>query len=279
VPCPLDVDTETRFVYFEYCGDRTLDDLAQESDVSGHLSAQLVAGFCQIEQVLSEHRDRLLPHVSAAATPGHSIEATTRARVEMRENLARILAHCSASDAAGRVLASYLDDIWSDLSQREPSLASTDFNARNVVVDSDSETASFIEFAKIGWDWPERRLVQYTTSLGAGREDGQLVCPLTPELVEQYAQGVAGGALALDGHHILFHLQATAMLCRALERPMRPRHRALLHAWQRPRHRLQQHVNTLASSLTFGTPTADFRSLFSEVVHPFIEREQPGELP
>lgn len=273
VPRALTVDPETRFIYLEHCGDRTLDDRAQESGVSPDLSAKLVAGFCRIEKVLSAQREVLLPHVSRAATRGHHAEVASSAPAEAQEGLAMLLSHCDARSAAGQALASCLHDIWMTLSGREPTLASTDFNARNVVIDSTSTTVSFIEFAKIGWDWPERRLVQYATSLGAGREDGEFICPLSPESIEFYAKNAIDGAFALDGHHILFHLQAAAMLCRSLAQPSLPRHRALLHAWQRPQHRLRQLVNTLASPLTSDTPAADFRSLFSEAVQPFIDRE------
>ncbi len=273
VPRALAVDPGTRFIYLERCGDRTLDDHAQEFGISPDLSAKLVAGFCGIEHVLSEQCELLLPHVSRAVTRRHHAEVATSAPAEAQEGLAVLLSHCGARDSAGQALVARLDDIWMTLSQREPTLASTDFNARNVVIDDATGTVSFIEFAKIGWDWPERRLVQYATSLGAGREDGEFVCPLSPEFVMVYAKEVTDGVFALDGHHILFHLQAAAMLCRSLAQPSLPHHRALLHAWKRPQHRLRQLVDILSSPLTSDTPAADFRSLFSEAVHSFLERE------
>ena len=274
VPRAWSVDAETGFIFLEFCGAHTIDDIAQESGVSRDLSARLVTGFCQIERVLSQRQNELLPLVSSAATRQLLHEAATRTHAETREGLATILIHCQPLGVGSGGLETHLDDICRRLSQREPTLASTDFNARNVVVDARA-AVTFIEFAKIGWDWPERRLVQYATSLGAGRKLGEFRSALDPQSIEQYDHCTDDGAFALDGHHILFHLQAAASLCRALERPAQPRHKALLGAWQRPRRRLRYLVGALATPFSDDTATSDFRSLFAKSVHPFIDGEQP----
>lgn len=269
VPRCLGTDAETRFIFLEHCGGNTLDDLAQEAGVPQGLSAKLISGFCRIEQALSELSEHLLPHVSTTDTDG-----PTNSRAHANNGLASILSYCGISDSVGGELTAWLDQICTIVDKGERTLGSTDFNARNVVVDSSSETISFIEFSKIGWDWPERRLVQYATSLGAGRQDGKVVDALNPESVAQYAAHCIYGDVALDVHHILFHLQAAAMLVGCLQQPELPYHRALLHAWQRPQRRLRQHAAALASPLLSESPTAQFRALFCEAVHPFIEREQ-----
>ena len=268
VPRCLGPDAETRFIFFEHCGDHTLDDLAQEVGVPQELRANLISEFCRIEQALSELGEHLLPHVSTTDTGG-----PTEWRAHANDGLASILSYCGIADSVERELTSGLEQICNLIDKRERTLGSTDFNAQNVVVSWTVEKVSFIEFAKIGWDWPERRLVQYVTSLGGSRQDGQVVDALNPELVGQYAAHSAGGDVALDGHHILFHLQAAAMLIGCLQQPELPYHRALLHSWRRPQRRLHQHATALTSPLS-ESPTAQFRALFSEAVHPFIEREQ-----
>ena len=275
VPGVLAVDEETRFIFFEHRGEHTLDDVVQASGVSRDLSRKLVAGFCNIERVLAKHHRDLVPLASTAATGAHLPQAASRASAQSQEGLARILGLCATPGGAGDSLEPLLDGLCTMLSQREPTLASTDFNARNVVIDAVTDAVSFIEFAKIGWDWPERRLVQYATSLGAGRVDGSFICCLGPEALSHYARFSGDGGGALDGHHILFHLQAAAVLCRALERPALPRHRALLQAWQRPRHRLRQLVDTLVQPLTVDTQATEFRWLLAQAVHPFIEGDEP----
>ena len=273
---PLGVDLETRFIFFEHTGDQTLDDIAQEGGGTGaDLSRDLISGFCRIERALSERRGDLLPHVSPVASRERLLDTAARSDPQAREGLARLLLHCQAPRAAERTLRAELDVICARLSAREPSLASTDYNARNVVVDSATGRVSFIEFAKIGWDWPERRLVQYATSLGAGRPDGGFVGLLDRQSTRQYGTGAEGDdlAFALDGHHILFHLHAAAMVHRALQQPARPRHRALLDAWQRPWQRLRQLAVALAAPLTDDTRTRSFRLLFSEAVNPFLRGE------
>ena len=127
-----------------------------------------------------------------------------------------------------------LDVICNDLALQDPRLGCSDFNARNIII-GDKESPYFIEFAKLNWDWTERRLVQYTTSMGSGRDDGRMRSVLREEVALYYAEisGRSDGARALDYHQIFFLLNGVAMLCSAFEGG--PRAAALLARWQASR--------------------------------------------
>ena len=279
VPRVLAVDPAAQFIFFEHRGDQTLDHVCQQADElrRRRLGQQAIDRFCQIERTLAERREDLLPCVSPAATLPRLRSAAARSAARAQEGLAQMLRLFGMRPAPDEVLSSHLAEISGWLNARDPSLGSTDYNARNIVVDRDTGKLTFIEFAKIGWDWPERRLVQYTTSLGAGNPDGGFAGLLDPHTVRSYAACGAGRvedrALALDGHHLLFHLNAAAMLCEALEEPELPRHRALLYAWRRPRHRLRQLVRSVGIPLTDGTPCCEFRALFAGSVDTSIRGE------
>ena len=276
VPRVLGVDPETFFIFYEYRGDRTVDDLCQQQApraVGGQrdLWRQLVTEFCQIESTLATHQ-RELEHMVTATARIEELSATA-ARVEAGalEGLAKMHSLCG-TDAPAVALDS-VRELSRRLSARAPTLGSTDYNARNIVVDGGLEGGAlltFIEFARIGWDWPERRLVQYATSLGAGRPDGRFISLIGPDTVNCYARwgggDAEGRAAALDGHHILFHLNAAAMLFRALDAPHLPRHRALLDAWRNPEQRAAQIVEAICAPLTGDRLCSRFREMFASAM-------------
>ena len=273
VPRVLGADPQTLFVFYEYKGDQTVDDLCQQAPPRTHsrcrLGRELVDRFCQIESALAAHREEL-QHLASPAARIEVLPATAaRAEAGALKGLARFFGLCD-NGATGAALASYVREISRQLSSREPTLGSTDYNARNIVADGEwGRPISFIEFSRIGWDWSERRLVQYATSLGAGRPDGRFVSLIQPDFVEYYAH--CGGdpesrAAALDGHHILFHLNAAALLFRALDEPHLPPHRILLRAWRNPQRRIAQLVELIATPLTGDRLCAQFRDAFAATV-------------
>ena len=272
VPRVLDVDPQTLFVFYEYRGGRTVDDLCQQGPIRGddecRLGRKLVDGFCQIESALATHRAELQHLVTPTARIDALPATAARAEAGALEGLAKLLNLCG-NRATTPSLATCIREISRWLSGRALTLGSTDYNARNIVIDSAGEL-SFIEFARVGWDWPERRLVQYATSLGAGRPDGRFVSLVDPDIVEFYAQwqddDVDGRAAALDCHHILFHLNAAAMLFRALAEPHIPGHCALLRAWHNPERRIAQLVEAIAAPLTANRLCAHFRNAFATTV-------------
>ena len=278
VPRLLGLDAETSFVFFEHCGSYTLDDLVQERGAAGAsgCTRQAIDGLCRIEEVMGENRRLLEPLVCPAGGVSHLRRAWEQAGLRARQGLERILRLHGGSGASGAARCrSLLDEILSRLTARGPALGTTDYNARNIVIDPPSSRLSFIEFAKIGWDWTERRLVQYTACMGAGRPHGSFASLLDRDALRRYASAArdpGDRALALDGHHIVFHLNAAALLLEALERRSNGRPAALLQAWQGPRGRLKQIAGALTAALSDVSLTTEFRARFNELVS--LEEEE-----
>ena len=280
VPRLLGLDAETGFVFFEHCGTHTLDDLVQERGAAGaaDYTRQAIAGLCRIEEAMGRNRRLLEPLVCPTGGAPRLLLAWEQAGLRARRGLERILRfHRSAGAPAAARCRSLLDEILKRLAGRSPVPGTTDYNARNIVIDPSSSRLTFIEFAKIGWDWSERRLVQYTASMGAGRPDGSFASLLDRDAVRRYAAAArdpGGRTLALDGHHIVFHLNAAALLFAALERRRNGRRVRLLQAWQKPRRRLRRLSAALAAALSDVSLTTEFRARFNELVS--LEKEEPG---
>ena len=290
VPRVLGVDAETHFLFLEHRGDRTLDEVCQtDAKAGGLLGRRVVSGFCAIESALAEREADIDGCVSPAATRDQVRATAANILDGAADGLQCLLSRCGADRSSANIritsgfnaasvgeLEALLLEIWEGAVSLEASLGSTDYNARNIVVDATGEV-SFIEFAKIGWDWPERRLVQYATSLGAGRENGGFVGTLDAAAVQQYARSKTGSeaerAFAFDGHHLLFHLNAAAMLCRALAEPAVERHQALLQAWRRPRQRLGQLARAVATPMSDIPRCCEFRSSFFDAVRETLQGE------
>ena len=284
VPRVLGSDPSAGIIFFEHVGDETLDDAARSSGPESRqrLRERLVSGFLRLEQAFADCRPELEPHVSPAASRDRLPAVLDQVRGGALDGLHGLLRRFGQGDGpALRKLEELIDELCSRLAGEEPSLGSTDYNARNVVVDPGSGSVSFIEFAKIGWDWPERRLVQYATGLGAGALGG-FAGLLDRTAAGRYARAAPGDgarrAFALDGHHLLFHLNAAARLCGALDRPGPEPHRALLKAWRQPDLRLGQLCAAVAAPLGDDTMTTGLRRQFARLLSPeWIVRMRDSE--
>lgn len=271
VPRILAIDPETQFIFFEYRGDHTLDDMCQENATGLQtLARHIISGFCQIERTLTAHIEVLDSLIHPAATLKHLRTTIDHIGAQAHSGLDYLL-NSSAASAPRADLHDLLDRIVQHSGATAPTLGSTDYNARNIVVDRASRRPSFIEFAKLGWDWPERRLVQYLTSLGGGHPNGRFHSLVNPNSAKWYARCAGGDAddriLALDSHHILFHLNAAALLSKALETPQQPPHARLLQRWRQPQRRMQQLARALSQNLSPAAPTAHFRNLLSHTIN------------
>ncbi len=264
VPHVLGTDPATRFIFFEHRGRLTVDDICQTIPAgSAELGRSIIAGFCEIESVLAARQKELVPVTSPAGTRRQLALRDGRSLQGAEEGVGRFARGAGASGEEIQHLTELLRAITERLGSRLPTLGCMDYNARNIVVNENTHEPCFIEFAKIGWDWPERRLVQYGTSLGAGREEGGFVGLITRDDAGFYAakdsDDHCGRALALDGHHLHFHLNAFAMLATALDDPDKPSNRALLGVWRRPRRRLRQLMEAVARPLSDDPLCTGFR--------------------
>ena len=260
VPAALGADPEGQFIFLEYGGERTLDDAAQEGgpELRSGWARRTVAGFCAIDRVFREQREDLRGCIAPGAGPQQLVRGWELAGERACAGLSYL-----PGAADPRILAearARLVEVVERLAARPPALGSTDYNARNVVVDAERGRVCFIEFAKIGWDWSERRLVQYAASLGAGRQNGTFRSLLDRECAGLFAAS-GGDAAALDGHHLVFLLNAAALLGAALERPAESGSLRLLRAWQNPRQRVESLREALAVRLSDDPLTGEIREV------------------
>lgn len=234
VPRVLGCDPQTQFIFFEYCGGLTL----EEAHHPAYLP-QVIEGLLQIEAVLHQHQARLGRRVMPQAQPERLLEHWAEAMARARFGLEWLARQSRAGPATLGPALRALEQAGAFLAARPPSLGTTDYNPRNIVVEPAPATLRFIEFAKLGWDWTERRLVQYTNTVRSGF--GSL---FDPDQIERYAvRRDAAAARALAYHHLVFCLNGAAMLGQALDAP--GEHAALLRAWAPLSPRLGQLVRCL----------------------------------
>ena len=256
VPAVLEIDREAHCILLEWIGERTLDDAIQAGDYEA--TRQAIVGLCKIERAFVQYEDRLASRVAPAAGRAALAAAWDEAGARAHAGLEQLFDRLERPvDSAAQ---QRLDEMYAYLAARPPVLGSTDYNAHNAVVHAESGTVRFLEFAKIGWDWTERRLVQYTTSMGSGRSDGRMRSLLDASAARLYAEasGRGDGARALDYHRIFFLLNGAALLCAALAgKPPGP---ALLKRWQQPAQRLRQFADMLTQNVSADPVAGAFRA-------------------
>ena len=267
VPTLYAADSDHDLVFFEWCGDRTLDDVCQEGD-AGAYGRLVVDGFARIQSVFCAESDEFAPRTFPGCFPRDLRRTWRRTTRNLAGSLPRLAERLSQSEDRSRFTSESdtLNELLRFLELSVPLPGPTDYHARNIVIDPVTRSLRFIEFSKVGWDWPERRLTQYTTSHGAGRPDGGTVSVLTPALTDRYA-GLASKyreepreqiAALLDGHHFVFHLLAAQSLLDALPDPRHP----LLDSWRNPEARLEQLRRILSMPLCDDPRTSELRSCF-----------------
>ena len=266
VPRLLVIDVEAFLAIFESVGSETLDDWVHEQrGATEALVEQIICGQCAIDTALAQRTDSLAPRVAPGADGEALVEAWDEVGQRAQWGLEALRRHLHLAPPT-REVQSALGVVHAYLAQRQPALGSSDYNARNIVVSAAGPTASFIEFAKLGWDWTERRLVQYTTCMGSGRPGAVMRPLLDARAARRYAEISLrpDAARALDGHHIFFMLNGAAALCRALEQPKMERSKALLGAWDKPAKRLRQFTDALAKPLSDDADAARLRAAFRD---------------
>ena len=267
VPTLYAADSDQDLVFFEWCGDRTLDDVCQEG-IPGAYGRLVVEGFARIQSAFHEHVDDFAPRTFPGCYPQDLRRTWRRTTRNLVGGLPRLADRLSRSVHRRRFTAGSdtLTELLQFLEQAAALAGPTDYHARNIVINRATRSLRFIEFSKVGWDWPERRLTQYTTSHGAGRPDGETVSVLTPALTARYAALASKYreeppeqiSALLDGHHFVFHLLAAQSLLEALPDPRHP----LLDRWRNPEARLEQLRQILSMPLCDDPRTSELRSCF-----------------
>lgn len=264
VPAVLGTDYQRDLILLEFVGELTLDDWIQAAAPAARraMAGRLVGAHCAIHRTMALHT----PHLRLHTAPGCDVEALATAwRIatsRAREGLQYLLGHEPTLAAEAQRI---LGRISGQCAAREPSLGTADYNARNVVIHA-TNAPRFIEFATLGWDWPERRLAQYGLPLGTRHPEGKIASVLDGSAAAVY-QRLGGNPVALEQHHLVLLLNAVARLGRILAAPHIPENHALLRTWLRPRRRLRQLGNLLAAE--WGADSAS-NSLRRCVQHGFV---------
>lgn len=220
---------ETGITVYQDVGTETLDDLVQTSppDIRARVGRHVVDGFLQLQRRFVDQ-----DIVPTWLAPGTDEQTVRHAFLEITATLAlEVLKPLLRSPGDRQNVVDRIHALVETLAGLSMFIGPTDYNARNIVL-SEKQEPSFLETSKLGYDWPERRLVQYATSLGSGRTGASPRSLIDGVEVGRYAEGVTWrspeeAAFALDGHHLLFHLLIGAHWTRHGERPPRSVRRAL----------------------------------------------------
>lgn len=263
VPRLVALDEDAFFAFYEWVGGETLDDWAQrESVVHPVLIDDLLRNQCAIDTVLTGQADRWTPRVAPGGDQSNLTARWSSACQRAVWGAEALLCHMQLPPLKSRI-RDLIRLVGDELSLRSPALGSSDYNARNIVISPRGE-AFFLEFSKLNWDWTERRLVQYTTCMGSGRDGGVIRPLLNARAARLYADLLDDekALRALDGHQVVFLLNAAATLCKALERPTESAHAALLRAWQNPLQRLHALADALGAPLSNDEQIGSLRAAF-----------------
>ncbi|RKU16722.1 hypothetical protein C6503_11705 [Candidatus Poribacteria bacterium] len=227
-----------------WCGESTLDALAQSHEKPVQsitpLLYTILQELCRIENCFTMHVAQFTPYIFR-----FNAQTTLRNLLEQGKKVVGYLSHLNNSPMSSAEIERFTDT-WNAFTHRlqhaPTTLGSLDNNARNIVIRDASPF--FIDFASIGWNWQEMRLVQSFNSIGAflasSSETNSFVSLLDRELVNTYAEWVrthretcppAEVAARVDGHHLLFYLSVIHQLLRATAQPETTESRMLLDAW------------------------------------------------
>ena len=262
----------------EWCGESTLDALAQRDEKSAQsltpLLLTILQEVCNIETCFTTHAAQLAPDVFR-----FNAEATLQDLLARGKKVVGYLSHLSDRPMSLIEEGTFTDawDVFSTRLQDAPTtLGSLDNNARNIVIRG--ESPFFIDFASIGWNWQEMRLVQLLNSIGAflvsPSETGNFVSLLDRELVNTYAEWVSTHrepcspdevAARVDGHHLLFYLSVIDQLLRAIAQPDATESRMLLEAWGDPQKRFRSAIaNMTGTRLSDDVYTHRIREIITD---------------
>ena len=252
VPSVLAIDPEGQFVFLEYVGPRTLSRaLTSSSRPSPQQregwAGQVLDGLVHIERSLAADT-RWEQMVIPGASRQDLSRAWSQAGQAALEGCDLLLHRLGArrSDPVFHHARAVLEELVTFLGQRPPHLGVTDYQPGNIVIDEAGERLTFLEFAKLGWDWTERRAVQYATTTNASALPGLLDVQAIRTYGDLWETADRETRRhALDGHHLVFHLLLAHRLCSGTTLPAPDI--------------LGKLTRVLATPLCSGGPTTEFR--------------------
>ena len=264
-------------VLLEWCGEQTLDAIARNDEILPDdvksLLQKIIQELCKIESCFALNAERFAPYIFRFDT-----HANLKDLLERGVKVIGYLSHLGEKPMSS-TQADALIERWNAIAVRlqlaPTALGSLDNNARNIVVAN--ETPVFIDFASIGWNWQEMRLVQMFNSIGAflstASENANFVSLLNRELVNTYAEWVcthretcspAEIAARVDAHHLLFYLSTIHQIIRAIAQPETSESKMLLEAWGDPSSRFPSALmHIINADLSDDTDTAEIREMIA----------------
>lgn len=258
VPQILATHPEHGFTIYEWCGDETLDDHCQQHDPAS-ITNKVIETILTLEQSFQKHNATFQSRIA----PGSSTQDVQTAFKEITTSLTDVLPDLiyTLTQQSPPNISEHWKNICQQIQEMPFTLGPTDYNARNIVLSS-TQTPYILELSKIGYDWPERRLIQYTTSLGAHLATGRIIGLITPQSANIYAQKSATHRsisadqilINLDIHHLIFHLLAALQCLQANTQPN--------HPWKNIDARLIDIPTALSTPLSNSPSILFFRHLF-----------------
>ena len=270
-----------------WCGDETLDTIAQKkSDTNciptGWVTQPIPTGWetqplrrilkerCKIEDFFAENATHFKPYLFQ-----HNLEQNLRRLLEQGRSTLGYLQHLRKT-VPTELQSAQLDAAWKSIADRlldaKPTLGALDYQAHNIVIDN--QQPYFIDFASIGWDWQERRLVQYFNSIGAYKEGANFISLLNSELVETYVEWVTQHrencspteiAALVDSHHLLFYLSVIHRVLEAVAKPKRLDSKILSEAWGNLQSRFKHAISLIVEVKLSDDPfTNQIRQMIAE---------------
>ncbi|MEE2658382.1 MAG: hypothetical protein VX733_07750 [Candidatus Latescibacterota bacterium] len=256
VPCPIACDTQSQFIFTEFVDGVPLTEALRGPGTHVHLMREVLAAVVEIEGALAEDggwQERIVPGAS-----GEDLQRSWgRAGEIARDGLCALLRQ---QGVIGSGLEARLDTVHTECEWRPPMLGATDYQPANVIVrssdddgvgDVDGDLVVVLEIGKLGWDWTERRILQYTTG----------TTPIGVQHVNRAVAARYGNIVpgkepfcrrALDAHHIVYCLHLAQRWCAGAGAPMRVA--------------LENLTRALSTPLSDDPAATAFRRHFSETV-------------
>ncbi len=199
VPIVFGIDPGAQMILLEFVGCQTFADVLAGTFATGtrrYLAGRALRELACIEARLADAEFAGDKRVIPGASIDDLAVAWAPVVAGAIDGLHRLWhRHCGAPPP--NVLVNAIETLWQRLRARQPSLGATDYQPANIVVDEAHRRVTFLELSKLGWDWTERRAVQYTTSV-----DGSGMSLLDTDVVDVCCLDSA----ALDGHLVIFQL-------------------------------------------------------------------------
>ncbi len=255
-----------------WCGDETLDSLVQ-SQSNRNLNPILhtaMTELCQIEGFFEENSAQFKPYIFQFDLKQdlHGLLRQGRKTIGYLEHLSKV------PPTSTQIVQ--LDEAWNSIAKRllnvQPTLGGLDYQAHNIVIDN--QLPYFIDFASIGWDWQERRLVQYFNSIGAYQESSNFISLLNSELVDTYTKWVTefrekcsvdDVTMRIDAHHVLFYLSVIHRILAAVAKPELHDSMILKEAWGNMQQRFKRAISLIIDEkLSDDLHTNQIRSMIAE---------------